>query len=119
MPADEAPVRVWASLGTPCSSIFLPIAVFEDDAVVPRVLGAGDVWHSFEALSRAVERPDGEGAAALGAVRSALAPVEAEVWAEADELWDQDADDQRWRAAADGWSVRVEATLDELLPVQA
>ena len=113
LPAD-GPVRVWASLGTPCSGVFLPVAMPGADAVVPAVLGSADAWRAFSALSRAVERPGDEGAAALASVRAALAPVEAQAWAEADELWARDADAPRWRAAADAWSRRVEGVLDEL-----
>lgn len=114
VPADGGPVRVWASLGTPCTGVFLPVAVSGDGAVVPPVLGSADAWDSFHVLSRAVERPGDEGAAALASVRAALAPVEADAWAEADELWDQDAGPERWRTAAGAWSTRVRGALDEV-----
>ncbi|MGK2928118.1 MAG: hypothetical protein ACSLFO_00915 [Acidimicrobiales bacterium] len=107
LPAGDEPVRVWASLGTPCTGVFLPIAVLDDGAVVPPVLGSTEAWRSFSDLSRMVERPGDEGASTLAAVRAALAPLEADAWAEADELWDAGAGERRWRAAAAGWSARV------------
>src|SRR5690606_1452252 len=70
LPADPGePVRAWATLGTPCTGVYLPVAVLGDEAVVPSVLGDVDAWRSFSALSRAVERPGQEGSDALLAIR--------------------------------------------------
>lgn len=112
LPADPAePLRIWATLGTPCAGVYLPVGVFDDGAVVAPVLGDVDAWRSFAALSRAVEQPGDDGRAALAAVRALLGPIEADAWAEADELWDSGADARRWQAAAAGWDRRVRAAL--------
>lgn len=118
LPADrDRPVRIWATLGTPCTGIYLPVAVLGPaDAVVPEVLGDAGAWSSFSSLSRAAERPGDEGRAALAEVRAALAPIEADAWDEADELWDRRADRSSWRTAADAWSGRVRETLAESHP---
>ncbi len=121
LPADPSePLRVWAALGTPCASVYLPIAVLDDGAVVPPVLGDVDAWRSFSALSRAVERPGEEGGDALRTIRAALAPVEAVAWAEADELWAGRATAHRWRDAAAGWDQLVrDAVADALSATSA
>jgi hypothetical protein len=108
LPADpEQPQRVWAASGTPCSSVYLPVGVIGNEAVVPSVLGDVDAWRSFSALSRTVERPGQDGGDALAAIRASLAPVEATAWADADELWDSRAGADRWRQAAAGWDRLV------------
>ena len=106
--------------------MFLPVAVFPDPphrsgerhgghgpvAVVPGVLGDMDAWRSFAALSRRVEAP-GEGrAAALAAIRAALAPLEAWAWDEADALWAAASDLPAWHAATTRWDAAVRAALD-------
>jgi len=60
--ADE-PARVWALLGNPCAGVYAPGA--------PAQLADVRQWHRFAALR---DRP-------LGAVRAALDPVEAQLWA--------------------------------------
>jgi hypothetical protein len=129
LPDDgDAPVRVWASLGTPCTAVFLPVAVFRGSpphrhgagsepgpvAVVPGALGDIDAWRSFAALSRRVEAPGEGGAAALAAIRSALASLEASVWDEADALWAARSDPLAWRAAATRWDSAARAALASL-----
>jgi hypothetical protein len=130
LPSSEAaPPRLWASLGTPCTAVFLPVAVVrggagpgdrsgdtagEPLAVVPGVLGDADAWRSFAALSRRVEAPGDEGAAALAATRAVLAPLEAAAWEEADVLWAAGAPPGAWRAAAAGWDGNVRAALATL-----
>jgi secernin len=112
LPADPSePMRIWAALGTPCTSVYLPVGVLEGEAVVPEVLGDAEVWRSFSALSRMVERPGDVGEAALRDIRSALAPVEAAAWDEADSLWASGAAAVRWRAAAAGWDEQVRVAL--------
>jgi secernin len=128
--ADDAPTRVWASLGTPCTAIFLPVAVFGGPsrrgdgpadlavgpgAVVPDVLGDAEAWRSFAALSRRVEASGDQGSAALAATRGVLAPVEAAAWDEADALWAAGAPPEAWRAAAAGWDGAVRGALDSLM----
>lgn len=120
LPADpNEPLRVWAALGTPCSSVYLPVGMLGDDAIVPPVLGDVDAWRSFSSLSSAVERPGEEGSAALLAIRAALAPVEAVAWAEADELWLGGAGAERWRVAAAGWDQLVRHAVADALSATA
>jgi len=115
LPVDPGqPVRVWATLGTPCTGAYLPVGVLEDTAVIPDILGDEEVWRAHSAWSRAVERPGDAGLAALTAVRAALAPIEGDAWAEADELWAHGAGEDRWRTAAAGWSARVRRAVDAL-----
>ena len=109
------PLRAWASLGTPCTGAFLPVAILDGEAVVPAVLGDAEAWRSFAGLSRAVEAPGEDGRSALVATRAALAPIEASAWAEADELWAARSGPERWRAAAASWDARVRAALSDLV----
>ena len=115
LPADPGqPVRVWSALGTPCTGVYLPVGVLGTSAVVPAVLGDPGAWRSFSRLSRAVEAPGDDGRAALAEVRAVLAPVEAEAWAEGDELWSSGATTGRWRTATSAWDDRVRAALGQL-----
>ena len=80
LPADrEAPLRAWVALGSPCSSVFVPVF---PPLGVPAALADPACWAAFEATRPAVEGPDG--AAALQSVRGVLDPLEAELWEEAD-----------------------------------
>ena len=128
LPHDpEAPLRVWASLGTPCTGAFLPVALLGATpggavgpassvvAVVPDALGDPEVWDGFRQLSRAVEVVGGDGAEALAEVRSALGFFEASAWAEADLLWETGADAARWRATASHWNGELRETLPALV----
>lgn len=124
--SSRPPIRVWASLGTACTGVFLPVAMgpptvgtagSDGDgpaAVVPDVLGDTAAWHAFSDLGRAVEAPDGAGATALHAIRRVLGPIEAAAWREADDLWSADAGADRWRAATARWSADVRAALTTL-----
>lgn len=117
--SPDTPVRIWASLGTPCTGVFLPVAVFPPNgngaagpqAVVPAVLGDAEGWRAFAALGRRVEAPGEQGASALDTVRSVLSPLEAAAWHEADALWARGAGPDAWRAAADHWDSAVRAAL--------
>jgi secernin len=112
LPADpDEPMRVWASLGTPCTGVFLPVGVVAEGAVLAPVLGEADAWRAFSDLGRAVERPGEEGRGRLESVRSVLEPVEAAAWAEADELWSSRAGGDGWRQATLRWDERVRAVL--------
>jgi secernin len=78
LPADpEAPLRAWVAAGSPCVSLYVP--VFPPQAV-PSALGDPDVWRRFAALRARVEA-DGQ---ALTEIRAVLAPLEADLWREAD-----------------------------------
>jgi hypothetical protein len=128
--SDDAPPRVWASLGTPCTAVFLPVGVFRGPscsgdacadlaggplAVVPDVLGDAEAWRSFAALGRRVEAPGDQGSAALATTRAVLAPVEAAAWDEADAMWAAGAPPEAWRARATGWDRAVRAALASLV----
>jgi hypothetical protein len=78
LPVDpEVPLRAWVAMASPCASIYVP--VFPPHAV-PAALGEPKVWARFAALRDYAWHS----AEALGEVRAAFAPLEAELWAEAD-----------------------------------
>jgi hypothetical protein len=81
LPVDPgAGVRAWFALGSPCASVFVP-------AFPPHVapeLAQPEQWERFARLRERVEAD----ADALAEVRAELAPVEAELWDEADECDD-------------------------------
>ena len=106
LPADpEAPVRAWVALGNPCVSVYVPVVV---PGPLPAALGDPETWQRFRTLADSVES-DVE---ALGTVRAALAPVEADLWDEADALAaDHGGDETRWLAFGEGASAAVEAAL--------
>jgi secernin len=100
----EGPPRLWIALGAPCASIFVP-AVFPE---VPSVLASEETWRRFDDLRRRAEAQ----AAELVAIRTVLAPLEHELWSEAEALDPHDgATARRFAAAA---SARVAAALDRL-----
>jgi hypothetical protein len=74
----EVPWRAWVCLGSPCASVYVPVF----PPAVPHELGDAAQWERFARLRDRVER----GADALEAIRARLAPVEAELWDEADSL---------------------------------
>jgi secernin len=65
-----APIRLWALLGNPCVSVYVPMQVGEP---VPAPLGDATTWRRFARLRDAVDQD----AAALGRIRAVLGPVEA------------------------------------------
>jgi hypothetical protein len=72
----DAPPRVWACPGSPCASVYVPVF----PPAVPGVLTDPAQWQRFARLRDRVEAdPD-----ALGIVRAVLAPVERELWEDAD-----------------------------------
>jgi hypothetical protein len=72
----DAPPRAWACLGSPCASVYVPFF----PPSVPVILSDPRQWKRFARLRDRVES-DPE---ALAAVRKTLAPVERDLWAEAD-----------------------------------
>jgi secernin len=98
------PLRAWVAVGSPCVSVFVPVF---PGVAVPEALAAETTWRRFDALRQRVEaRPS-----ALAEVRGVLAPIEAALWARADEVGDRP--DEQVRAVLDGWPS-VEAGLAEL-----
>lgn len=80
LPADPgAPLRAWVAPGNPCVSVFVP--VFPLDAV-PAALADPAAWRAFAALRDRVEADS----SALAPIRAAFAPLEAELWCEADDV---------------------------------
>jgi secernin len=105
LPADPAaPQRAWVALGSPCASVYVPVF---PPAQVPAELGEPETWSRFAHLRDRVER-DGDH---LGEIRAVLAPIEAGLWADADDCCADAA--RRARFAADAWR-RVDAGLAKL-----
>jgi secernin len=107
----EEPLRGWFAPGNPCVTVFVP--TFGLDGLAPELAEAA-TWHRFEALRDQVEQarmadPGGRGAECLREVRSVLAPVEAELWDEADSLVERAPHEQV--AWAHGLWPRVDAAL--------
>jgi secernin len=95
LPADRgAPIRAWIALGSPCVSAFVP--TFPPADIVPELADPMN-WARFAELRDHVER-DGD---KLLEIRAVLAPIEAELWDEADASC---ADpDRRARFTAGAW----------------
>jgi len=101
--ADE-PLRAWVAPGSPCVSVFVP--VFPPD-IAPAALAEPSTWTRLLALRERVERDEDE----LGAVRAVLAPLEADLWAEADTVG---ADPDARRAFVERAWARVDDGLHSL-----
>lgn len=97
-------VRVWAVLGSPCASVYIPL--FLPDAIPP-ALGEVATWRRFAALRDRVEA-DGD---TLVDVRSVLGPVETELWEAADVIADDPVAHPAFAETA--WGA-VDAALDRL-----
>jgi hypothetical protein len=76
-------------------------------ALVPRELGEAETWARFARLRDRVERDSD----ALVEVRAVLAPIEAELWADADDASAEPV--RRAEFVADVWA-RVESSLVKL-----
>jgi hypothetical protein len=105
LPVDPgAPLRAWIALGSPCVSVYVP--VFPPAAITPE-LSEPTSWARFAALRDRVERDGSE----LERIRAVLAPIEEELWAEADASCANPAHQARFTAGA--WP-RVDAGLARL-----
>jgi dipeptidase len=105
LPAEGgAPLRAWIALGSPCVSVYVP--AFPPAAVTPELSDPAS-WARFAALRDRVERDADE----LAAIRAVLAPIEGDLWADADESCADPA--RQTRFAAGAWR-RVDAGLAEL-----
>lgn len=119
----KAPIRIWASLGSPCASVVLPGVLIPyrhepSFPVIPGALCDVGTWEAFAFLARQVELPGEEGAAALAEIRAHLGPVEAAAWAEADELAESPEarrSHRPWEVAATRWSYKMRTAVGELL----
>jgi secernin len=101
----DAPPRAWACLGNPCAGVFVPLF----PPVVPTVLSDPTQWHRFARLRDRVDgSPD-----ALSEVRRVLAPVEVELWGDADAVYATGALGPQHEFARRA-SARVESALTSL-----
>jgi hypothetical protein len=78
-PVSEGVVRAYVAIGSPCSSPYVP--VFFPGGVPPE-LSDEAVWRRLALLRERVESDP----RALAAVRAVFDPLEADLWAEADEV---------------------------------
>src|SRR5436190_1352043 len=100
-----APVRAWACLGSPCAGVFVPFF----PPAPPTALSDPAQWQRFTRLRERVEAdPD-----ALPAVRRVLAPVEAELWTDADDCF-ATGEPAALAAFPGTASARVDAALEAL-----
>lgn len=108
LPRDpDAPMRAWMALGSPCASVYLPAF---PPALAPPELAEPATWARFAALR---DRVEGDGGAdELARIRAMLAPVEAELWEEADAVAPGGRDRQA-RFVTAAWRP-VEAALGKL-----
>ncbi len=110
--ADGAPLRVYVAAGSPCASIYVPAfprTVAGPPPFVPLELSGDDLWHAADALRQLVEADP----AALPALRATLAPVEDELWAEADDVV---AFPARWPDVGASWGRRALDALRSCIP---
>ncbi len=106
LPANrDEPLRVWACLGNPCVGVYVPAF----PPALPAALGDEGQWQRFARLrERAEADPD-----ALAAIRGELAPVEAQLWDEADALASAFDPERAAAFAATAWRP-VDAALSRL-----
>ena len=86
LPTDGGVIRTWCLLGSPCVGIFVPLFPFDAAGVVGE-LSLATTWQRFRALRDRVEQArcdDPASTAVLAAIRSVWAPLERELWEEAD-----------------------------------
>ncbi len=101
--ADGEPLRAYVAAGSPCASIYVPAfprTSAGPPPFVPLELSGEELWHAADALRRQVEADP----AALPALREILAPVEDELWAEADDLVEHPG---RWADVGASWGSRA------------
>ncbi len=112
---DEPPVRAWVAMGSPCTSVYLPVFVGQGPApLVPPALGEVATYRRFAALRERVEIDPWDRDAsdeALATIRGVLDPVEDELWEEAEQVA---ADPARWASfVGESWT-RVDRALARL-----
>jgi hypothetical protein len=105
LPADltsGAPLRAFVALGSPCVSIYLPAfprTYGGPPPFVPFELSSEELWRAADTLRQMVEaEPD-----SLHAIRERLAPVEDELWSEADDVAESPG---RWSEVGATWGPR-------------
>lgn len=106
LPVDPAePMRAWVALGQPCISIYIPVF---PPLGVPRELAGPAKWAKFARLRDIVEADGSQ----LVRIRAMFAPLESQLWAEADTVAGDTAAQGEFLSMA--WR-EVERTLDGLL----
>lgn len=73
------PLRAWVTTGSPCVAVYVPVF---PPAWVPPELADPSTWDRFERLRMRVEEHPDE----LETVREVLGPIEADLWADADDV---------------------------------
>jgi hypothetical protein len=87
LPRDGSPIRVWSVLGSPCVGVFVPSFPFDGAESEPHAWASATTWQRFRGLRDRVERArvdDPESVDELTRIRAVWAPLEAELWSEAD-----------------------------------
>jgi secernin len=106
-----APVRAYVALGSPCVSVFVPAfprTVAGPPPFVPFELSNERMWKAADTLRRCVE----DEPAAIADIRTALDPVENELWAEADDVAESPA---QWPEIGRSWGPRALSALESAL----
>ncbi len=106
----DDPLRAWVAAGSPCVSAFVPAfppQPARPAGAVPAVLADPAAWAAGASLRDAVVADPRR----LEGVRAVLAPLEASLWDEADEVA---ATPAAWPAAVRRWDARVRAALRRL-----
>jgi dipeptidase len=88
----DVPPRIWACLGNPCVGVYVPAF----PPAVPKELADEQQWHRFARLRDRVEAAP----SALAEIRAVLDPVEAELWAVADDVAATGRGAEDWAAGA-------------------
>jgi len=115
LPADlegGAPLRGWVALGSPCVSIYLPVFVSTSSGpppFIPFEVSRHELWQAADTLRQVVD----DDPAALPAIRRHLAPVEDEIWVEADDVADVP---HLWADVGGSWGARALEALQSAIP---
>jgi hypothetical protein len=107
LPSDpHAPLRLWAAIGPPCCTGVLPGVMVRQgtpEAVIAPALGDPSLWAAASRAARDAEVQGPEGQEALTELRRRVGTIEAEAWAEADDLEDRQASTRQWQTATHRW----------------
>ena len=110
LPVDPgAPVRVWAALGSPCVSVFMPCLA---PNIAPPAMARTETWARFARLARATERDNDKWVVVTDRLRA----TEASLWEEAAGLG---YDSAAWGRFVDSAWARVDLALTAAEELQA
>jgi len=109
---EGAPLRAYVAAGSPCASVYVP--AFPRTAAgpppfVPMELSSEELWRAADDVRTLVEAS----ADALDDVRAVLSPVEDELWAEADAVYEHP---DRWSNVGATWGARALHALRSCIP---